>query len=1315
MLEAFAGSPSAGNLESALRYLWDDCGEIDAAYGLLDENRELTVKFSGSSATMVKRIEGAWRLRHQGLLIPERSTDCAYFAEPGRVMYTVHSSPVYNSNGYSTRTKGVAEGMKSASVDVVVVARTGYPWDSTIDGEYPQAHRTVTELNGVTYVHTPGGDLNHEPLDHYFHQAADAFVREARLNRPQLIQSASNHRTALAALVAARRVGVPFVYEVRGLWEVTEASSKEGFVDTERYEEQRRLENVVAQEADLVLAITPQIADELVQRGVDRDRIVLAPNAVDPEAFLPLPKDADFARAKGIDPDLPAIGFAGSFVSYEGLNVLLSASKLLDQRGIKHQIALAGSGPVEKDLRWQVADEKIRNVHFLGRLPNQDMPRLYSTFDIVACPRLSQPVTELVSPLKPLESFAAATATVVSDVAPNLVLAGKSEERALVCRSGDAESLADALQRLIENRDLRMTIARAGRLWTVRERNWCRLGTIIADAHETAHENYRTVAAEGRDLSDVRVGLIADEFTTATITQKFTATPVGRRTWREQIAAERIDLLFVESAWHGNDDDWHRGVGHYSDEESSDLRALVEECRNCGIPTVFWNKEDPVHFKRFAPNAAWFDHVFTTDAAKIPDYLATVGHNNLTVSALPFWAEPKIHNPLGTSRKFSSSVAYAGTYYGERYAERSQRLLDLLTVAEPYGLDLYDRQAHDPDSLYRFPDEFQQYVRGSLPYDEVIDAYKSHLTNINVNSVTESPTMYSRRVIEIAASGGVVLSSEGRGIEETLGSAIATTADPKVAWAWLSDWAQHPEERVREIWLQMRTVYRSHTSDTALAILCRTVGISARGIRRPRVMAHIEGILSADRACEIAAQSLRPLAVHCASFDDDAKDFLTKAGIDLVEDAELASESEWVLTIKPNQRLARTHTEDLFLATRFGDWDAIGCEVADGSDSGRPVAESTDAVGPGGVLMQAGEFNQYPDRIRGNCVRLLIAPPTPGTLTEIEAVDEGVGSSLEGKTVLMVGHDFKFTGDLRGRLEREGARVLIDKWDGHNQHDEEHSKQLLAQADVIFCEWGLGNAVWYSRHVSSEQRLVVRVHLQEINLPYLTRMDHGSVSSYVFVGELIRAAAVTSHGVPEEKTTVVPNLVDTAALARPKLNGADHNIGIVGIVPQRKRLDLALDLLEKLLAADENFTLHIKGKRPSEYAWMKARDQESEYYKLQYERIDDINAQFPGAVIFDGFGDDMAEWYREIGHVISVSDFESFHLTIADGAASGATPASLAWDGADLIYPDTWLAADLEELANLILDPAHRDKAPQFIEDNFGQDAVLDQLVRELT
>src|SRR5699024_8407634 len=466
----------------------------------------------------VEQIRAARRVQQRPFELPPRSKGAAYLVEPERVMYCVHSTPVFNSNGYSIRTRGVAQAIQSRAGEAFAVARPGYPWDTKAERSHQEKQRHQEQFDGIPYVHIPGPNLNTSPMDFYIQMAADAYVREARRLRPQLIHAASNHLTALPALIAARRLGVPFVYEVRGFWELTGVSNKPGWELSERYQLAVMLEKLVATEADHVIAITSQVADELEKRGVDRKNISIAENAVDPEAILPLPKDIKYAASRKIRTDVPVIGFAGSVVPYEGLTTLVEASSLLNDRGIDHQVVIAGSGSSVEALKAIRDEAKLKTVTFLGRIPNAEIPRLLSTYDIMPCPRVSEKVTELVSPLKPLAAFSASKAVVLSDVAPHVDLAGPEQERALLFKAGDAKDLANVLQRLIQDKNLSQQLGRTGRLWTLDERNWEALGVKLASAYERAVNEYSEAQpAVSRPLSSVKLGVIADEFTTSTL------------------------------------------------------------------------------------------------------------------------------------------------------------------------------------------------------------------------------------------------------------------------------------------------------------------------------------------------------------------------------------------------------------------------------------------------------------------------------------------------------------------------------------------------------------------------------------------------------------------------------------------------------------------------------------------------------------------------------------------------------------------------------------------------------------------------------
>lgn len=282
--------------------------------------------------------------------------------------------------------------------------------------------------------------------------------------------------------------------------------------------------------------------------------------------------------------------------------------------------------------------------------------------------------------------------------------------------------------------------------------------------------------------------------------------------------------------------------------------------------------------------------------------------------------------------------------------------------------------------------------------------------------------------------------------------------------------------------------------------------------------------------------------------------------------------------------------------------------------------------------------------------------------------------------VLVAGHDLKFFTLLQKKLEATGQfEFLTDQWQGHNKHDEAKSRALLEQADVIFCEWCLGNLKWYSHHKRPHQRLVARFHLQERELPYVAEANWDNIDHISYVSEFIRREGQKAFGFPFEKTSVIPNLLDESKFTPKKKTGdARYTLGIIGVAPARKRLDRALDLLEALLEEDDRYCLRVKGKHPLDYGWLLKREDELTYYRNVFERINS-NPKLRHKVIFDPPGDDVNDWFTMVGFILSPSDFESFHMAIGEGMLTGAIPIIWDWDGAAEIWGERFVIKKLSE------------------------------------
>jgi len=292
--------------------------------------------------------------------------------------------------------------------------------------------------------------------------------------------------------------------------------------------------------------------------------------------------------------------------------------------------------------------------------------------------------------------------------------------------------------------------------------------------------------------------------------------------------------------------------------------------------------------------------------------------------------------------------------------------------------------------------------------------------------------------------------------------------------------------------------------------------------------------------------------------------------------------------------------------------------------------------------------------------------------------------------VLLAGHDFQFAGELVEVLEsRPDIDLRFDHWRTPHSHDEAASKQLSSWADVVLCERAGHNAVWYSTHKRLGQRLIVRFHLFELDEPSLSSIKFDAIDSLVAVSPLVRQRVINRTGWNADKIVVIPNAVDTRDLDRSKLPGAHYRLGLVGIVPFRKRPDRALAVLKRLIEIDPRFTLHIRGRMPWEYqsVWNKADEREA--YLSFFEEFGHTST-LADHVAFEPFGADMASWLRKIGFVLSPSTSESFHLTPAEGMASGSIP--ILWDRDDVadIFPDRFIVPDNEAAARLILDNARR-------------------------
>lgn len=395
-----------------------------------------------------------------------------------RIVYVLNHSLPHSSSGYATRSHGMARGLQAVGYDVICLTRPGFPHDTQAPDAAAPAMQDIVE--GVRYDRIASPTYRSHAGNGYIFHAATAIEERLRELRPEVVIAASNHLTSLPAQIAAARLGIPFIYEVRGFWEITRASREPEFMLTDAFQSHVQLESISARAADHVFTLTGAMRDELIARGVSGDKISLLPNSCDPDDFIPRPRNRTLAAALGISDDVPVIGYIGSFVQYEGLDDLVQAAALLKQRGVAFRLLLVGSegaagqdkGAVTSAIETAALQGGLNDWLIMpGRVPHDQVASYYTLIDIAPFPRKPQPVTEMVSPLKPLEAMAMQKAVVASSVRALAELL-RDGETGIVFEKGNIAALTEALHRLVTDHALRHQLGVAGRAWVEQERTW---------------------------------------------------------------------------------------------------------------------------------------------------------------------------------------------------------------------------------------------------------------------------------------------------------------------------------------------------------------------------------------------------------------------------------------------------------------------------------------------------------------------------------------------------------------------------------------------------------------------------------------------------------------------------------------------------------------------------------------------------------------------------------------------------------------------------------------------------------------------------
>lgn len=383
-----------------------------------------------------------------------------------RVLHILdHSIPLHS--GYTFRTRSILREQRALGWETFHVTgakqNSGDMLEETVDGLHfyrtPESKGALAKLPVLNQVNVIDG-------------LAKRLAEIIPLIKPDVLHAHSPSLDAIAALRAGKRFGIPVVYEVRAFWEDAAVDHGTSTENGLRYRLTRALETYALKNADAVTTICEGLRKDIVARGIAADKVTVIPNAVDIEKFSMGGSPDEALKAELGLSGARLVGFIGSFYAYEGLDVLLRAMPKLSARMPDLRVLLVGGGPQDAQLRQLAKDLNIADkVVFTGRVPHDQVNKYYDLLDVLVYPRMSMRLTDLVTPLKPLEAMAQGRILAASDVGGHLELIADGETGVLF-RADDPESLADKVGALLASPQAWPKLRQAGRHYVETERNW---------------------------------------------------------------------------------------------------------------------------------------------------------------------------------------------------------------------------------------------------------------------------------------------------------------------------------------------------------------------------------------------------------------------------------------------------------------------------------------------------------------------------------------------------------------------------------------------------------------------------------------------------------------------------------------------------------------------------------------------------------------------------------------------------------------------------------------------------------------------------
>jgi len=398
-----------------------------------------------------------------------------------RVLHVLdHSLPIHS--GYTFRSHSILLAQRARGWEVSAV--TSPKHEADIGPGAPP----VEEIQGVRYYRTGAVRSSRIPFVGEW-ALIDALSRRigeaAAIESPELLHAHSPVLTALAALRVGKKLRIPVVYEIRAFWEDAAVDHGTYAESSWKYRLTRAAETWACRRMDRITVLCGGLVEDLAARGIPRDRMTVIGNAIDPDRFGPAAPDEEYRRLWNLG-GKRVVAFLGSFYRYEGLDLLVEAYARLRPRFPDLTLLLVGGGEMKRELQESARAKGVDDgVVFPGRIAQERIPGAYALADVLVYPRHPMRLTELVTPLKPLEAMAIGKALLASDVGGHRELI-QNGRTGILFRAGDVGSLTEALGRMLEDEALRLRLSDEARIWVNAERTWAKTTAPYAQVYAGA-------------------------------------------------------------------------------------------------------------------------------------------------------------------------------------------------------------------------------------------------------------------------------------------------------------------------------------------------------------------------------------------------------------------------------------------------------------------------------------------------------------------------------------------------------------------------------------------------------------------------------------------------------------------------------------------------------------------------------------------------------------------------------------------------------------------------------------------------------------